>query len=218
MHKDLLRYTVLAQEEERTRIARELHDETAQLLTAISLNLAALRDESTENKANVEVIRRLQSLSRQMSQGIYRLVHDLRPAQLDDLGLVAAIKYLADESLQRLNLAVNVSIIGSQQRLDSLVETVFFRVAQEALTNVARHAQVGEADVNLNYQDSQIILQVIDHGVGFNATVNLTGQRWGLAGMHERVDSINGELKIISSPNSGTMVELTALLGVAVGV
>lgn len=218
MHKNLLRYTVLAQEEERTRIARELHDETAQLLTAISLNLAALGDDPVGTKNNRAVIHRLQDLGRQMSQGIYRLVHDLRPAQLDDLGLTAALKFLADESAQRLNLDVKVNIAGNPQRLDNLVETVIFRIAQEALTNVARHAQVNQALVNLTYASTQVTLQVIDQGVGFNALVISPEHRWGLAGMQERADSINGKLEIQSAPDLGTTVELIAPLGVGAGV
>ncbi len=86
------------------------------------------------------MIDRLQSLSRQMSQGIYRLVHDLRPAQLDDLGLVAALHYLVDEERRRTRLDIGLEIRGVIKRLDPLVETVMFRVAQEALTNIARHA------------------------------------------------------------------------------
>jgi len=218
MHKNMLRYTVRAQEEERTRIARELHDETAQLLTAISLNLAALGNDPVEIKNNRAIIQRLQTLGRQMSQGIYRLVHDLRPAQLDDLGLAAAIKFLADESAQRLNLDVNVNISGNPQRLDNLVETVIFRIAQEALTNVARHAQVSQALVNLTYDSSQVSLQVIDQGVGFNASLNPSEHRWGLAGMQERADSINGTLHIQSAPEAGTMVELIAPLGVGTSI
>jgi signal transduction histidine kinase len=209
INKNLLHYTVAAQEEERARIARELHDETAQLLTAISLNLATLRSQPLHGKDNQKLLERLQELSRQMSHGIYRLVHDLRPAQLDDLGLVAALRYLADETKQRLNLAVVVNVFGSQQRLDRLVETVFFRVAQEALTNVARHAQVQEALVNLIYEEQQVILQVIDRGTGFDLLASKPEDGWGLAGMRERADSIDGVLKVISSPNSGTMVELT---------
>ena len=210
VNKNLLRYTVIAQEDERARIARELHDETAQLLTAISLNLATLRRQPLHGENNQKLITRLQELSRQMSQGIYRLIHDLRPAQLDDLGLVAALRYLADETKQRLNLAVVVNVQGPQQRLDRLVETVFFRVAQESVTNVARHAQVQEVFLNLIYGNNELILQVVDHGVGFDPQLNKPEHGWGLAGMCERADSINGELKIVSMPNAGTMVELTA--------
>ncbi len=209
INKNLLHYTVAAQEEERARIARELHDETAQLLTAISLNLATLRSQPLHGKDNQKLLERLQELSRQMSHGIYRLVHDLRPAQLDDLGLVAALRYLADETKQRLNLAVVVNVFGSQQRLDRLVETVFFRVAQESLTNVARHAQVQEALVNLIYEEQHVVLQVVDRGTGFDLLASKPEDGWGLAGMRERADSIDGVLKVISSPNSGTMVELT---------
>ena len=123
---------MIAQEDERARIARELHDETAQILTALMLELATLRDTRIRTSLT-EIIDRLQSLSRQMSQGIYRLVGDLRPAQLDDLGVTAALRYLADQARQRDDLDVTVSIAGPHQRLDLLVETVLFRIAQEAL-------------------------------------------------------------------------------------
>src|SRR3990170_1384381 len=140
LRQQLLRHTVIAQEEERGRIARELHDETAQFLTALSLSLATLRNSVPRSQEINALLDRLQSLSRQIAQGIYRLMHDLRPAQLDDFGLVPALQYLADEESQRTGLQVSLQVNGSRQRLDPLVETVFFRVAQEALTNVARHA------------------------------------------------------------------------------
>jgi len=106
LRKELLRHTVIAQEEERGRISRELHDETAQFLTALTLDLATLRNSISGDDKVEKLLDRLQSLSREMSLKIYRMVHDLRPAQLDDLGLVAALKYLADEEHNRSGLDV----------------------------------------------------------------------------------------------------------------
>lgn len=156
----------------------------------------------------LQIIDRLQGLTRQMSQGIYRLVHDLRPAQLDDLGLVPALQYLSDEH-KRTGLKVLLAVEGPVQRLDPLVETVCFRVAQEALTNVARHAQIDHARLSLCFQTNQVVLRVQDYGVGFH-NQNSAGRRgWGLAGMRERVESVGGELHLRSAPGKGTLVEVS---------
>ena len=208
LRRELLRHTVIAQEDERARIARELHDETAQFLTALSLNLASLSHAPKVERGTLQIIDRLQELTHQMSQGIYRLVHDLRPAQLDDLGLVPALQYLCDEH-KRTGVKVSFTVEGPSQRLDPLVETVCFRVAQESLTNVARHAQTDHARLSLFFQTNQVVLHVEDDGVGFN-NENSAGRRgWGLAGMHERVESVGGELHVQSAPGKGTLVEVS---------
>ena len=206
---ELLFHTVRAQEEERTRIAREIHDETAQLLTALSLNLATLRNYTFIVPETTPLVDRLQTLCKQMSQGLYRLVHDLRPAQLDDLGLIPAIQYLKDSSALQ-GLEVSVEVDGQSRRLDPLVETVFFRVAQEALNNIHRHAQARQARVLVQFLPSTVILKVIDSGVGFNPELpQIPPHGWGLAGMRERVDLIGGQLMIGSAPGKGTIVEVT---------
>lgn len=210
MRRELLRHTVIAQEEERTRIARELHDETAQLLTAFSLNLATLRSALPKKSSSEQLVGRLVDLSRQMSQGIYRLVHDLRPAQLDDLGLVPALQYLIDECKQRIGLSVTMEVSGERRRLDSLVETVIFRIAQEGLTNVGRHAQVSIASIHLEYSPGEVRFQVSDGGVGFDPNqILIPPHGWGLAGMWERVESVGGQMKIESQPGKGTLVKVT---------
>jgi signal transduction histidine kinase len=209
LRKELLRHTVIAQEEERARIARELHDETAQYLTALSLNLATLNNSIPKKPEVNELIYRLQTLSRRMSQSIYRMVHDLRPAQLDDLGLIAALQYLADDE-RRIGLKVAMQVDGPRQRLDPLVETVFFRVAQEALTNVARHAQSDCAAIHMQFTPGLVSLCISDEGIGFDYEDNLSPPRgWGLAGMRERVESVGGELFVSSIPGRGTSVEIT---------
>lgn len=209
LRRELLRHTVIAQEEERGRIARELHDETAQFLTAFTLNLATLQNYASDNQEVSELVGRLQSLSREMSNGIYRMVHDLRPAQLDDLGLVAALQYLADEERERTGLEVNLQIKGKSQRLNSLVETVVFRVVQEALNNVARHAQCEQAQIRLSFSAMQVSLQVIDKGIGFLPRHGYAHPHgWGLAGMRERVEAVGGRFILNAKPGQGTTVEI----------
>jgi len=209
MRLDLLRHIVVAQEDERARVARELHDETAQILTAFSFHLAALRN-ALPAKPNLQPqLDQLQILSRQMSAGIYQLVRDLRPAQLDDLGLVPALQYQCDEAFKRTGLMVQLSVIGERRRLDKLVETVLYRVAQEALTNVARHAGVQEAGMTIAYQPDQVALSIVDHGKGFHLEDYSEDRRaWGLAGMRERAGSVNGSLLLHTTPGSGTEVEI----------
>ncbi|MFO7624053.1 MAG: sensor histidine kinase [Anaerolineales bacterium] len=206
MRRELLRHTVIAQEDERARIARELHDETAQILTAISLNLATLSKFAGTEAA--EFLDRLQNLARQMSRGIYRLVHDLRPAQLDDLGLVPALQYLTEQEHKRNGLVVQFDVEGDRRRLDPLVETVIFRIAQEALTNVNRHAQVNRAEMKMSFLADEVNFQVKDGGQGFDPAQKLVPPHgWGLAGMRERVESLGGCLNIQAAPGQGTMIE-----------
>lgn len=209
IRRELLRHTVQAQEDERARIARELHDETSQLLSAFTLELATLR-ELTRRKPQIKnIVDKLQELSRQMSQGLYSMVHDLRPAQLDDLGLVAAIKSLLDNECCPKGLQVNFEVSGKQKRIDSLIETVLFRVTQEALTNVTRHAETDQASVQLDYAPGTVTLGVLDSGKGFDPNEPLHPPRgWGLEGMRERVESVGGQLILCSAPGRGTTIEV----------
>lgn len=209
LRRELLRHTVIAQEEERGRIARELHDETAQFLTALSLNLATLKNLAPEQPRLKDLLDELQTMTRDMSQGIYRLVHDLRPAQLDDLGLVPALQYLGEEEEKRTGLQVALQVEGQRRRLDPLIETVIFRVAQEALTNVARHAQCDQAKVKLWFNTEDIVLEVSDKGVGIDTMMAASPERgWGLEGMRERAESVSGQLHISSPTGGGTIVEV----------
>jgi signal transduction histidine kinase len=206
LRRELLRHTVQAQEEERARIARELHDETSQVLSALSLDLATLHMSQAGHPDNQKIVERLQGLSREMSQGLYRLVHDLRPAQLDDLGLVAALQYLQDECRSN-GLRVHLKVNGIQAAIDPIVETVLFRVAQEALSNTLRHAGTDEAFMDLSYETGRAVLQVYDRGCGFDSGEEFYPPRgWGLAGMRERVEAVDGRLQIDSTPGQGTLV------------
>ena len=208
MRTELMRHIVEAQEDERARIARELHDETAQTLSAFSLQLATLRNTLPKRTKVTDTLDRLQDLGYQMSQGLYRLVHDLRPAHLDDLGLVPALKFLIEQDCCPKGLEVEFETMGSQQRLDSLIETVLFRVAQEALTNAARHSGSNQIKVRIRYAAESITIEVSDKGKGFDPSEEFRPPRgWGLAGMRERVEAVGGKLKVISASGRGTTIE-----------
>jgi signal transduction histidine kinase len=208
MRQELMRHIVMAQEDERSRIARELHDETAQFLTAFSLNLATVQNTIKGNGKVNALLENLQNLSKSMSQGIHRMVYDLRPAQLDDLGLVAALQSLIEEK-RRTGLDVRFEIDGLSQRLDPLIETVIFRIAQEALTNVSKHAQSQQATLKLQTGAEQVSLRVHDLGVGFDPDQKQRGEQgWGLVGMKERVESVGGIFQVYSAINQGTLIEV----------
>jgi signal transduction histidine kinase len=207
LRRDLLRHVVRSQEEERARVARELHDETAQLLSAFSLELGALRTKLRRPEAT-RTVDRLQDLSRQMSQGLYRLMRDLRPSHLDNLGLVPALNFLLSQDFRPKGLEVSFDVTGTPRRLNGLVETVLFRVAQESLANVVRHARVDEARVELHYDCLRVTLRILDHGRGFDPDQSFDPPRgWGLVGMRERVESMAGRLVVKSAPGQGTLVE-----------
>jgi signal transduction histidine kinase len=208
LRRELLRHTVRTQEDERARIARELHDETAQTLSAFTLELATLQNNKLLKPEQKKVVEKLQTLSRDMSQGIYRLVHDLRPSQLDDLGLVPALRFLIEQERGLLGLRLDFEVEGTPRRLIPLVETVLFRVGQEALANLARHAQIQEGRVKIVYAEDTVTLRVSDLGRGFDPAENFHPPHgWGLAGMKERVESVGGILKINSAPGQGTTIE-----------
>jgi len=210
MRRDLLRHIVQAQEDERARISRELHDETAQVLSAFSLELAALSNKLDDERSDlVPRLAHLQNLSKDMSQGIYRLVHDLRPAQLDDLGLVPAIQNLIGRECCRMELDVSLDVEGTSQRVDPLIETVLFRVTQAALMNVSRHAQTQQAEVRICFEENGIALNIVDKGSGFDVKGPFSPPAgWGLAGMRERVEAVNGKFILESAIGRGTSIEV----------
>jgi len=205
----LLRQTVAAQEEERTRIARELHDEMAQTLTAFSLELATLQKELGGQRKYQVVLTRIQNLGKQMSQDIQHMISDLRPAHLDDLGLVPTLRFLADQARSQFGLSVTVETTGKVQRLESMLETTIYRIVQESLTNIARHANTKQAAVNLSYSLDTIDLEIIDLGAGFEPEFQISTSRgWGLIGIRERAESAGGNVTIRSKPGQGTTIQV----------
>jgi len=203
-----------AQEEERRRIARELHDETAQDLVVLSRQLdsfvvSAIKRLSAEDISYVEGLRQQ---TERLLDGIHRFSQDLRPSVLDDLGLVPALEWLTSDLTEHFGIAVEMKVLGTARRLPPEVELVVFRVAQEALRNVWKHSGASRTWVTLKFGDGKAVLTVKDEGKGFDLPEridNLTvAGKLGLAGMQERAQLIRGELKIKSKPGKGTTVTL----------
>lgn len=207
MSHDLLRQVVRAQEDERARISRELHDEMAQTLTALTLDIGSLLQLAGKRSKLTPILERLRSLGDDMSHDMSRMVRDLRPALLDDLGLVSALRYLAENEGKRLKLRVAFDVVGLPKRFGSFSETVLFRVTQEALTNIARHAQTDVARMRLEFSHDNVTLKIADEGIGFDLTEKfIPPQGFGLAGMRERIAATGGEIEITSNIGKGTTI------------
>ncbi|HEY8388603.1 MAG TPA: sensor histidine kinase, partial [Parasegetibacter sp.] len=201
-------------EQERIHIAREMHDELGQMLTGFKMDVSWLHRriaDSTEEGVN----ERLESLKKLVDEAVHfvrRLAAELRPSVLDDLGLVAALEWHSLEFQKRFN--INVSFKADQENLQvpSEVGIGLFRIYQESLTNVARHASAQNVTATLESAPGQVCLSIMDDGKGFD--MNSTGNRktLGLLGMRERAHMIGGQLDIISSPGKGTAVIITVPL------
>jgi PAS domain S-box-containing protein len=205
----LLRKLVTSQEEERHRIARELHDQMGQHLTALTLGLKALRDADDDGKSGDYRLRRLQDLINQIGQEAHRIALELRPTALDDLGLHSALWNYAEEWSERSGIEVDFQSRGlDQRRLDPEVETTVYRVVQEALTNVAKHAEAAHVALILEHRSDHLLAIVEDDGRGFDAEAVLGspafGGRMGLVGMKERASLVGGVIQVESSPDNGT--------------
>jgi signal transduction histidine kinase len=210
---ELLNRVVQAQEAERQRIARELHDETGQSLTAIGMGLRGIESSLPPGELkSTQNLHHLQELTDRALNELQRLIAGLRPAHLDDLGLPAALRWYAGETQARAPLDVEVEIVGSEHPLPPLVTIGLFRAAQEALTNVVRHASARKAQVRLHYEAGQARLEVSDDGIGFDAAAvaaNPERPAWGLMGMQERVSLMGGSFRISSQRGQGTLIEIS---------
>ncbi len=194
-----------AREDERGRIARELHDELGALLTAAKLDAARLKRSLTEVH-NADIDERLAHLTTTLNDGIglkRRIIEDLRPSSLSNLGLKAAVEILASEFGARAELKINTEIEPFQ--LDEAAEITLYRMVQESLTNVAKYADANEVEVRMVREGDQIIATVRDDGKGFDAG-RVRGSAQGLVGMRYRVQARGGSLKVNSSPGHGTTV------------
>ena len=209
----LFKRVVAAQESERQRIARELHDETGQALTAIGLGLRGLTGSlRTSNMERAKQnLHQLELLTAHSLDELQRLIADLRPSHLDDLGLSSALRWYANTLQERLKLNVHVEILGEERAVASPVKIALFRIAQEALTNVVKHAQAKTAQVVLTYADEFVLVRVTDDGQGFDMGAAGSAKRvsWGLKGMEERTSLLGGMFEIHSRPALGTTVEVS---------
>lgn len=215
LRRQLLGRIVVAQEEERHRIARELHDEIGQALTALVMQLggvvASLPPEAAALRDRLAGIREKTS---QTVGEVRRLMLNLRPAVLDDLGLVPAIRWYADAYLHPAGIEAQVSVAGLDEngRLPEHLELAAFRLTQEALTNVVRHARATRVTIALGRVNGSLALSIRDNGVGFDIERRTRpGQRggWGLVGMRERAALLGGSVGVASQPGDGTHVSVT---------
>ena len=214
---ELLGKVITAQEEERRRIARELHDETGQTLTALRLCLdrLALAPASSSEESQTRLAQAL-DLCRQADEEVDKLISDLRPTLLDDLGLVEAIKVYAETHLKTVDTGVSLRVTGEDRRLSVEKEVALFRVIQEAITNIVKHAHAKSAMIHLQFQTNQLVAQIDDDGCGFEMSEIVTSQNpkrgLGLLGMRERMSLIGGSLSIVSKPEAGTHLKVAVPL------
>ncbi|MBI2954878.1 MAG: GAF domain-containing protein [Chloroflexi bacterium] len=209
----LLAKVITAQEEERHRIARELHDESAQALTALMMALDAVEKGMTEvPHEQSEKLHHARRLTERALGDVRRVIWDLRPIVLDDLGLGSAVRWYAQQRLEAEDIRVQVSTAGLRDRLPARLETELYRILQEAITNIAKHAHARNASIQLRRADGRLSASVEDDGRGFQldevGPVGQGGSGLGLLGMRERVELLGGTFTVHSSPGSGTRLTI----------
>jgi signal transduction histidine kinase len=198
---DALRRVVEAQELERRRLARELHDQTGQELTGVLLSLKAV--EEAKNPAELaEAVAKVRAQVVETLRDVRRLAVELRPQALDDFGLVAAVERLTQTFAEQTGLGVDIEAQLGDARLPSEVETALYRMVQEALTNIVKHAQAKRVSIILGLSRASVSAVIEDDGIGFETDRIHDGM--GLAGMRERLALVGGKLKIESRPGAGT--------------
>ncbi len=209
---ELFRRVVAAQEAERQRIARDLHDETGQSLTAIGMGLRGLEGKlSSRNKEALGTLHTLETLTADSLKELQRLISDLRPSHLDDLGLSAALRWYAGRVQEHSTISVRVDILGEERNLDEAMKIAIFRIIQESLNNIIKHAHASQSNIYLSFEEKNARINVRDNGIGFDLE-RIQQQRnsrpsLGLAGMQERAALLGGTVSVKSSPGCGTEVE-----------
>ena len=208
---ELLSRLVSSQEMERRRIARDLHDQMGQRLTALRLKIESLQDLSPDSEDFRPRLKRLQEIAERIDSDVSFLAWELRPTILDDLGLLDAVKAFADEWSRHNDMTADFHSAGlPKDRLDREVETHLYRITQEALNNVVKHANAEHVTVQLEGREQNVILIIEDDGAGFDTTskrdTSESGSGLGLVGMRERALLIGGEIEIESAPGKGTTI------------
>ena len=212
--RSLAGHLELAREEERTRIAREIHDELGQMLTGFKMDLAWMEKKLSEPKggepfALLVKVQSMFGLLHSMVQTVRRISAELRPGVLDTLGLEAAVEWQVNDFQQRTGVRCVVSGSLREDALTRPATTALFRVLQESLTNVARHARASRVAVNLEETGGKVVLQISDNGCGIGAADIRKGGTFGLLGMRERLAALGGECDICGEPGRGTIVHVS---------
>jgi len=209
---ELFRRVVSAQEAERQRIARDLHDETGQSLTAIGLGLRGLSITLNKDPARAaDTLHHLEFLTNDSLSELQRLISDLRPSHIDDLGLPAALRWYAGTVSERTGLKIRVDIFGEEKPITESIKIATFRIMQEALNNTIKHAGATSVFVQLSFESDHIHISMRDDGDGFDPDLIQMRQTsrpsLGLAGMRERASLLGGTVSLQSGPGQGTMIE-----------
>jgi signal transduction histidine kinase len=219
VRRELLGQVIAAQEAERARVSRDLHDDVGQALTSVLLGLRLIEDALAGPEVDTEYARKrvtdLRDLVADALRRARQLAFDLRPTVLDDIGLVPALERLCQDVIARTGLTIELdtAALHADERLPTEIETVIYRVVQEALTNVVRHARASTASVTVSARDGQIRVFVDDDGVGFILEQQGHRHHLGIQGMLERAELVEGSLSISSNPEGGTSVLLEVARG-----
>jgi signal transduction histidine kinase len=217
--RELLGQVIAAQEAERARVSRDLHDDVGQALTSVLLGLRIVEDSLASPRLDDDDVRmRMADLRELVADALRRarqLAFDLRPTVLDDIGLVPALQRLKDDLAGRTGLTIELDTagLGAEERLPTEIETVIYRVVQESLTNVVRHAAAATASVTVSGLESTVRVFIEDDGIGFDAAQRPVDARLGIEGMLERAELVAGTLLISSAPGAGTTVVLEVSRG-----
>jgi signal transduction histidine kinase len=210
MRGELLKKVIAVQEEERKRIARELHDETSQDLATLLLSIETTSDSQPEELKKKFI--QMKGLTGRTLDSIHRLILDLRPSVLDDLGLTSAIRWVAESRLESSGIDLTFAVRGQERRLKPEIEITLFRIGQEAISNIARHAEASSVSIALDFTESHIGLEVEDNGQGFSLNESPNGS-FGLLGMKERTSLLDGTFAIDSKPGNGTRLAVAIPVG-----
>ncbi|MFH1032140.1 MAG: ATP-binding protein [Chloroflexota bacterium] len=195
-------------EEERKKIARDLHDDTGQLLAGMTAHLeAAIGMLPAKEQKIKSILKNVESLSVNVIEQLQKVTYELRPLVLDDLGLVSAVRWLIDNNLKTAGIKVTFKTGGKVKRVDRQVETTIFRVIQEAVSNIVRHAQATIVEIDIRFMKTRIRVKIKDNGKGFNLEEALSSNEGlrglGLLGMKERIELIKGTFNLVSNPDNG---------------
>ena len=197
------------QEEERKRLARELHDDTLQSLIALNQRIMIAR-RMTDNGDLRGPLTEIETMLGKTMQELRRLTRALRPIYLEDLGLVSALESLGHEMSESIGIPILFKLEGIERRLPDNIEIALYRITQEAISNISKHANASRAEIAISYNDTNLILKIGDDGVGFDSPKNLSELssigHYGLLGIHERADLINADYQIQSEPGQGTII------------
>jgi signal transduction histidine kinase len=209
--RDYLGTLTIGQEEERRRLARELHDETIQTLIALNQHIQMARSAAVDDSAFAQLAD-MEALTMAAIADLRRMIRDLRPSYLDDLGLVPTLELLARDQSHALEILIDYTTIGDLRRLSPETELAFYRIAQEALRNAGRHSQATRITISLDFNGNQTTLKIRDNGIGFDAEERLAelalSGHFGLLGTRERAESVGARFAVDSSPGKGTIVSV----------